>query len=194
MQVIILLLLLLVPSGWLVICISIGGTVGKLYLGGSIISIWDKLYKMYLEGMGVNRHIGDTGVKLYYLGIITGRLGICHYEDTGVRLHIGGIWGMVVELHIWVSIRGRLFICLAGCMGVMFIPGVRLYNLDSITGRLGFGHYGDTVGTHGDTGVRLHIGGGGRLGICLAWCLLVLSKGCMVGFLVGRGCWAELSW
>ena len=75
MQVIILLLLLLVPSGRLVICISIGGTVGKLYLGGSIISIWDKLYKLYLEGMGVIRHIGDTGVKLYNLGSITGRLG-----------------------------------------------------------------------------------------------------------------------
>ena len=84
MQVIILLLLLLVPSGRLVICISIGGTVDMLYLGGSIrhiillllllvplgrlviyISIWDTV---------------DMGVKLYLggsinLGSITGSLG-----------------------------------------------------------------------------------------------------------------------
>ena len=83
MQVIILLLLLLVPSGRLVICISIGGTVDMLYLGGSIRHILLLLLLVPLGRLVIYISIWDTvdmGVKLYLegsinLGIITGRLG-----------------------------------------------------------------------------------------------------------------------
>ena len=83
MQVIILLLLLLVPSGRLVICISIGGTVDMLYLGGSIRHILLLLLLVPLGRLVIYISIWDTvdmGVKLYLggsinLGSITGSLG-----------------------------------------------------------------------------------------------------------------------